>query len=307
MESSSSVYEGTIERHHRPDDASREADAKEGPADLRGHARPLRAPRLGRALAALGQTQDERRRDERAGERNEVAEPRRIERPYREHTRDERPERAPARLRETGAERRPPAASVRVELDERRRRGAADHPDGEPLQRSGAVQPRLALRGREQDQPAARGPEPGENDGPAAEAVGDAPEQDQGGHEHERVGGEDRRQHEVREGELRRVDRVERRRQVGAGHQDEPARPDDQERPEAARSLASPGRVRPPSWDPNRHHRELPRPAASQTREPRVVLGQPARCFGSPPPYPSTASSRLNSAPKRRWSGGATS
>ena len=122
---------------------------------------------------------------------------------------------------------------MRVELDERRGRGAADHPDREPLQGTSAVEPDRAAREREDDEPRERDAEPRQDHRPPAEAVREPAEEDQGRHEHDRVCGEDRSEHEAGEAELRRIDRVERRRQVRAGEQDEPTGPDDQSRQEA--------------------------------------------------------------------------
>ena len=58
-----------------------------------------------------------------------------------------------------------------------------------------------------------------EDHGPAAHAVRELAEEQQRGREHERVDGEDEREHEAVEAESIAVDAVERRCQVGAEQQ----------------------------------------------------------------------------------------
>ena len=143
---------------------------------------------------------------------------------------EQRPCAAAAGLREAGEKGGALLLPARIELDERRRRGAADHPDRDALGRAGGEQPGGVACRREEDQADRGRCQAAEDHRPAAEAVGESAEQQQRWDQAERVDGEDRREHEAREPEMLGVDGVERRRQVDAGHEHEPADPDGEQR-----------------------------------------------------------------------------
>ena len=239
-----------IERDRSPHSRRGQRDPRESTPQLVRDTRPLDPPRLAPTLG-LGERQRSGRGDRSRAERDVEAAPQRVGSPLREHTRSHRSDRTPARLCEPREQRRPTAVAARVELDQRCRRSASDHPDGEPLHRPRAVQPCRAGRECEQHERTAGDCKPADDHRTPSDPVGQAAEQDQRRDEHEGVRGEDRRQHEAGKAEALRVHRIQRGRDVRARHQHEPRAPDRQRlahservpRPEQSKRAVKPART----------------------------------------------------------------
>ena len=100
-------------------------------------------------------------------------------------------------------------AVAAAELDHRRRRGAQREPDAHAHERPSDEHPGEVGGEAERDRTRCQGAETHEDDGSAADHVGEVAEHDEHRHEHDRVDREDRRGHRGLQLPLLRVQRVD--------------------------------------------------------------------------------------------------
>jgi hypothetical protein len=265
------------ERDGGPEHGRRQGDPGERPPDVGGHRRARDLPAATAPPDRLRDAEREQRYRGGRGQQHNVGQPQRGGRPLGQQARDEGAGAAAARLRQPGQQRGPAGVAVGLELDQRRRRRARRHTDGETLERAPGEEPCGALGEREHDQPGRARAQAHQEHDPASEPVGQLPEQHERRNEHEGVKREHRGQDSAREPEPLAVDGVERRRQVHARHQHHPRDPDDHHRAGGAAGRDIPPRcpLRRPECRGQGHPRSVPRPRGPGTSRPLSLAPPP--------------------------------